>query len=315
MATAVELGVFDRLHGRGMTMPGFAKAFGLQERPARILLTALTAMGFLEKRAHGYRNTALSDAYLVRASPLFYGGYLRKFDAETYENFRSLERALREDAPVVPVEGDVFRAIQRDPERMRMFYAAMHANAIVWARELAARYDFSRHRLLLDIGGGQGTYAVEVCRRYRRLRATVFDLPPALEIARERIAGARLANRIDLAAGDFFQDSLPHGADVALLSAILHDWPPEKVAAILGRVHAALPKGGTLLVRELFIDDDGTGPLYAAMSSLVMLLEVHGENYSWATYERWLRAAGFGRFRRIRFPTTAAAGVLVAHRV
>ena len=272
-------------------------------------------MDLLEKTGHRYRNSPLADAYLVSTSPLYYGDYLRKFDTETYENFRSLDRALREDAPVVPVEGDVFRAMQRDPQRMQRFYAAMHANAIVWARELAARYDFSRHRTLLDIGGGQATYAVEACRRYRTLRAIVVDLPPALEITRGRIAEARLTDRIDVAARDFFQDSLPRGADVALLSAILHDWPPDKVAAILGRVHDALPKGGTLLVRELFVDDDGTGPLYAAMSSLVMLLEVHGENYSWGAYEGWLRSAGFGRFRRIPFPTTAAAGVLVARRL
>jgi len=315
MVTAVDMGVFDRLHGRAITLSGFTQVFGLRERPARILLTALTAMGLLVKTGPSYRNSPLAEAYLVRTSPLYYGGYLRKFDEETYENFRSLDRALRQDAPVVPVEGDVFRAIQRDPVRMRRFYAAMHANAIVWARELAGRYDFSRHRRLLDIGGGQGTYSIEVCRKYRALRSVVFDLPPVLSITRRRIREARLSHRIEAMAGDFFTEPLPHGADVALLSAILHDWPPDKITAILGRVHDALPRGGTLLVRELFVNDDGTGPLYAAMSSLVMLLEVHGENYSWATYEGWLREAGFGRFRRIRFPTTAAAGVLVARRL
>ena len=180
IAVSIELGVFDRVHARRTTLPEFAAAFGFKERPARILLTALTAMGLLEKRGLAYRNSALADTYLVRTSPLYYGDLLRWYDAEAYEHFRSLEHALRTGAPVAPVEGDVFRAMHRDPETKRAFYAAMHSNAVYWARQLASRYDFSRHRVLLDIGGGQGTYAIEVCRRYGKLHAIVFDLPPAL---------------------------------------------------------------------------------------------------------------------------------------
>ncbi len=314
LAAAVELGVFDRLHGHGLTAASFGEAFGFKERPTRAFLTALTALGLVEKRGNVYRNSALANTYLVRSSPLYYGEFLHRFDVESYENFRFLEHALRTDRPVVPVEADVFRAIHRDPEAMRSFYASMHANAVVWARELAERYDFSQHQVLLDVGGGSATYSIEACRRHRELRAVVFDLPPALQLARERIAAAGLQDRIELSPGDFFVDSLPPGADVALVSAILHDWPVDKIAAILGRVREALPPDGTLLVRELFLNDDGTGPLYAAMSSLIMLLEVHGENHAWSTYEGWLRAVGFDRFRRIPFPTTAAAGVLVARR-
>lgn len=314
LAAAVQLGVFDRLHGHGLSPRNFAEAFGFKERPARVFLTALHALGLVERKGPVVRNSALADAYLVSSSPLYYGDLLRRFDAESYENFRFLEHALRTDQPVVPVEGDVFRAIHRDPEATRAFYASMHGNAIVWARELAQRYDFSEHKVLLDVGGGTGTYAIEACRQHKGLRAIVFDLRPALDLARERIAEAGLTDRIELAPGDFFEDALPPGADVALLSAVLHDWPEEKIAAILVRVREALPPDGTVLVRELFVKDDRTGPLYAAMSSLIMLLEVHGENYTWSSYEGWLGAAGFGKFRRIPFPTTAAAGALVAKR-
>ena len=317
LATALDWRLFSRLPKAGATANEVATIYDVEERPARIFLNALAAMGLLEKRGARYRNAPLAARFLVEGRPEYYGDFVTMMDRRLYGAYRHLDRSLRSNAPVTSVEarGDVFRAMAQDPSMARMFTMGMHATGAYWAGELARSVDLSRHRLLLDVGGGSGVYSIALCRRFKRLRAVVFDVPVVLEVAREKIREADLESRIETTAGEFFRDPWPEGADVVLFSAVLHDWPPETSKALLRKAADVLPEGGELVIRELFSDDEGPGPLYAAMSSVTMLLDTQGENYSWATYETWLRGAGFGRFRRIPFRTTAASGALVARKL
>lgn len=316
LATAVDLRAFSEIPSSGATVAGMTKLLGLEERPTRVLLGALAAMGLLTKRGPRYRNAPIADRYLVEGRPLYYGPFIAMLDRRLYDTYRNLDVALRTNRPLTadPALGNVFQTMARDPAMAQLFTRAMHANGGYWAEQLAKRVDFSRHRHLLDVGGGSGVYAIAIARRHRRMRATVFDLPGVLKVAREHIRGERLEDRVETLAGDFFRDAWPKGPDVVLFSAVLHDWVPETSRALLRKAATVLPRGGEVIIRETFLDDDGTGPLYAAMSSVTMLVETEGENYSWATYESWLREAGFGQFRRIPFPTTAASGALVARK-
>ncbi len=317
LATALDWRIFSRLPKAGATPDEVATIYDIEERPARILLNALAAMGLLEKRGPRYRNAPIADRYLVEGRPEYYGDFVTMMDRRLYGAYRHLDRSLRSNAPVTSVEamGDVFRAMAQDPSMARLFTMGMHATGAHWATELARSVDLSRRRLLLDVGGGSGVYSIALCRRFKRLRAVVFDVPFVLEIAREKIREADLESRIETVAGEFFRDPWPEGADAVLFSAVLHDWPPETSKALLRRAAEALPEGGTLVIRELFSDEGGAGPLYAAMSSVTMLLDTQGENYSWSEYESWLREAGFGGFRRVPFRTTAASGALVARKL
>src|SRR5262245_58551834 len=66
LAAANELDLFSRLAGgAGITVAGLAKALGLDPRPAEMLLTGCAALGLLVKTDGRYRNTPLSEAYLV----------------------------------------------------------------------------------------------------------------------------------------------------------------------------------------------------------------------------------------------------------
>jgi len=316
LATALEFRLFTLLPANGATIPEIARLVELKERPTRILAKAVAALGLIEKRGNRFRNTRLASTYLVEGRPQFYGDFIRMMDRRLYHAYERLGWALREDKPVTadPAVGDVFRTMSRDPEVTRLFTMGMDAAGRYWADCLARSLELSGTRLLLDVGGGSGVYSIALARRYRRLRAIIFDLPAVLPVTRERIHAAGLGDRVETAAGDFFADPWPPGADAVLFSSVLHDWSPETCRLLLGKAARALPAGGTVVIRESFSDDDGPGPLYAAMSSVTMLLETEGENYRWSEYESWLKETGFVGFRRIRFPTTAASGALVARR-
>jgi len=85
-----------------------------------------------------------------------------------------------------------------------------------------------------------------------------------------KIDEAGLERRVGTAAGDFFKDPWPTGADTVFFSSILHDWSPETNRRLLRKAAKILLPGGLLIVRELFRDDDGPGPLQAAIGSVTM---------------------------------------------
>src|SRR5918993_220261 len=124
--------------------------------------------------------------------------------------------------------------------------------------------------------------------------APVLDLIEALRRSKTMFAAASpVASRIEVMAGNFFADPLPQG-DLFALGRILHDWPEEKIVALLGRIYTALPQGGALLVAEKLLLDDATGPSWAQMQDLNMLTCAEGRERTLAEYEALLRQAGFG---------------------
>src|SRR5262245_63920 len=85
LAAAHELGLFSHLAGGvDTTVAELAGAIGLHPRPAEMLLTGCAALGLLEKTDGRYRNTPLSEAYLVRGKPYYFGGFVQMADKRLY---------------------------------------------------------------------------------------------------------------------------------------------------------------------------------------------------------------------------------------
>ncbi|WP_432907160.1 methyltransferase [Micromonospora matsumotoense] len=318
LAVGVEFGLFTRLAGgRTVTVAEVAAEFGLDERPADLLLSASASLGLLDKVGDGYRNSALAEQFLVEGQPYYFGAQVRYSDLRTYLPWHRVGEALRGNRPLTwdPQQQDSLFDTA-DPELITQFWDAMFATSRFTARALADAYDFGAHRRLLDVGGGAGAFPIEFCHRLPQLRATILDLPHVCARAEERIAEAGLTGRIDAVAGDFLADpALPEGHDVILLSMILHDWDEPTNRALLARCHAALPPGGVVVVCELLLNDERTGPPEAALMGMNMLVETEGgKNYSGAEYAAWLADAGFVDVRTVPFEAPGANGAVLARR-
>jgi acetylserotonin N-methyltransferase len=158
---------------------------------------------------------------------------------------------------------------------------------------LVSAFDLSRFRRLVDLGGATGHLAIAACERYEELCAVVFDLPRATALAREQVAKSTAFDRLEVVAGDFFEDELPP-ADLYYVGRILHDWTEGKIDRLLSRIFHRLPEGGALLIGEKLLEEDGVGPLHANMQSLNMLIVTEGRERSLGEYTRLLQRAGFG---------------------
>ena len=315
LAAAHELDLFSHLAGgAGVTVAELEEQFGLHPRPAEMLLTGCAALGLLEKTDGRYRNSPLSEAYLVRGKPYYFGGFVQMADKRLYPGWDKLTEALRTNRPTTwdpAVQSSMFDG--EDPMVLSLFWEAMHSLSTMTARKLGEAVDLSHFRRLLDIGGGSGAYDIELCGQYGELRATVFDLPHVAAIAAGKIAEAGLTDRIDTVDGNFFEQ-LPGDHDVHLLSMILHDWDEAKSRALLYRSFRALPSGGTVVISELLVNDEKTGPAPAALMSLNMLIETEGRNYTPAEYSAWLDEAGFRHIETVWFDAPAANGAVIGRK-
>jgi predicted O-methyltransferase YrrM len=196
---------------------------------------------------------------------------------------------------------------------LALFWEAMHSLSTMTARKLGEAVDLGHFRRLLDIGGGSGAYDIELCKQYEALRGTVFDLPHVAAIAAGKIAEAGLTDRIETVGGNFFEQ-LPGDHDAHLLSMILHDWDEAKNRALLRRSFEALPSGGAVVISELLVNDEKTGPAPAALMSLNMLIETEGRNYTPAEYSAWLEEAGFRHIETVWFDAPAANGAVIGRK-
>jgi hypothetical protein len=318
LATASELDLFARLSDTdGHTIDELAELLGIGQRPVESLVAACASIGLLERRDGRYVNSALADEFLVPGKAYHFGGWVHMLDRRLYPAWGLLTEAVRTNRPTSwnpDEQAHLFDS--EDPELLALFWEAMHSLSTLTARELGAHFDLSASTALLDVGGGSGAYDIELCRRYPNLRATVFDLPPVCEIASKKIVAAGDEDRIAVAPGDFLADpELPAGHDVVLLSMIMHDWTPEQDLAILRKCFAALPPDGRIVISELLVNDEKTGPPAATLMSLNMLVEtVGGRNYTAEEYEQWLHATGFVDVQTVSFEAPGANGAVLARK-
>jgi hypothetical protein len=316
LAAAHELDLFTRLAGGVETSAQeLASELGIEHRPAEMLLTGCASLGLLERGDQGYRNTELSEQFLVRGTRYAFGGLVTMFDRRLYPGWGKLTDAIRTNRPTTwdpERERSMFE--REDPAVLETFWEAMHSLSAFTARTLGDAIELDAATRLLDVGGGSGAFAIELCRRYPSLRATVFDLPHVIGIAADKIADADLRDRVAVQGGDFFADALPPGHDVHVYSMIMHDWNEQHDRLLLRKSFDALPSGGTIVISELLVDDDKSGPAPAALMSLNMLIEAEGRNYTASEYTDWLKDAGFVDPRTVRFEAPGANGAVVARK-
>jgi SAM-dependent methyltransferase len=293
--TAAELDVFTPLAKEPLTADEVALRLEVSPRAIALLLDALVPMGLLDKHDGRYSCPAEVAAALSSDSPtsvlpivrLNAGGWRRWSDLTEI-----VRRGKTESRPAM---------FSDDRREQAMFVRAMHVIASRLAPTIAAAVDPGDAKRLLDVGGALGTYTQAFLEAAPGLRATLFDLPPVVELARERFAGDDLADRITFVAGNFYEDELPAGHDLALLSAIIHQNNPEQNVELYRKVGRALQPGGRLVIRDHVMNPEHTQPTSGTLFAINMLVvTAGGSTYSFDEIRRDLEAAGFIRVRLLR---------------
>jgi phospholipid N-methyltransferase len=307
---ALELQLFTHLAARAQPLVQVAQTLGLAERAAGRLLYACAALGLVQATGGVFRNTPLTQKYLVESQPTYIGSYLHMFDTLSYHRWEQMGAALRHNGPVDDLSHP-YRYLADDAEDAATFSAAQYAGSRSLGRALARRVDFTPFTYLLDLGGGSGAYTVEILRRYPHLRAILFDFPQVGRLAEAVMRQEGLTDRVQIVGGDYEHDVLPSGPDVVLWSGNLHASSPESCQRVLTRLHTLLPHGGMVLIHDYMLDDTRSGPLIPALLALhLTLVSESGQVYSGAELRDLLVQVGFEEVRIEPFLTGHSSLVL-----
>jgi SAM-dependent methyltransferase len=258
---ALNLDLFGRLASGPRALDELARETAIAPGRLGKLLTACVSLGLVEKRdVDRYANAPASQAYLVRGAPAYFGDYYRlQIDRQIYPLFEHLDGALRGDR-----RRELYRLME-DPTEAEYFSRAQHSGSLGPAHVAAKLVDLGGCRQLLDVGGGTGAFSIALCRRYPGLTATILDFPNVGPIAERYVRESGLDARIAFLPGDALERPWPDGQDVVLMSYLVSAVAERSVGRLLDRARDALAPSGRLLVHDFMVEDDGRGPLAAAL--------------------------------------------------
>lgn len=316
LSAAIELGLLDLLAKGPLPPEEVARRLSLPLDSAERLLRAAHALDLLRLRGGRYGIGRLG-AMLVDNQ------WLTAFVQHHEMAYRDLDdpvRLLRHDATYRTelsrywAYADHGKLDGLDAEHVSPYSEVMSVTLPPVARDALDAYNLSRHRRLLDVGGGEGVFLEAAGRRHPALELMLFDLPAVTERAKSRLAAAGMGERTTCVGGNFHADALPTGADVISLVRVLLDHDDDTVRALLRRVHAALPSGGRLLVIEAISGARGAETAGDAFFNFYLLAMGRGRARRAAEHEALLREAGFGRIRHVRTRYPIQTGLIVAEK-
>ena len=299
MVACVELDLFERLRCGPQSVAALAAACDLPEPAMLRLLKAGATLALIEPAGAGrYALGEMGAAMLGNAAVLPMIRHHALLYADLADPVALLRHGARDGALARywPYAANGTPAAV-EPAATRGYSALMADSQPMVALQVLDAYPLQRHRVLLDVGGGEGAFLIAAAARVPALELRLFDLPPVAERARSRLAEAGLSDRAATTGGDMFADTWPAGADVVSLVRVLHDHDDAAALALLRRAHAALPPGGVLLIAEPMAGTPHAEAMGDAYFGFYLLAMGSGRPRTVSEIAMMLRAAGFRRIR------------------
>jgi hypothetical protein len=295
----VQLDIPDLLAAAGsLSGAELSDRLAVQPGPLRQLLRAAASTGLLAayEGTHGVTRYSLTEAgtSLTRDHPSATRDLITCFEGPIWRDSVTAlpERvACGRTGPEIAHGAPLFELLKADHHAGASFDRLMTAQHGDEPAAVAAAVDLGWADSAVDVGGGTGALLTEILGRHPRLAGTLFDRPAVIDHASELLAQSDAGDRCTTVAGDFFHD-VPSGADVYVLSHILHDWDDDACLTILRTCASAMAQRSHLLIVEAILPGDDDAPDPARMLDLVMLAVLAGQERTLGEYQRILDGAG-----------------------
>ena len=295
LMAAAEVDLFSVVTDKPLSAAEIAGKLGCDLRGVTILLDALAALEILSKRSTHYSAGPAIRRLLTAQGQ---GSVLAmvQHQANCLRRWMQLAKVVKTGKPAERVP-----SIRGEAGDQASFITAMDNLAGPLAPVLVSQIGPLEFKHLLDIGGASGSYTIAFLQAYPDATATVFDLPHVIPMAEERIGRAGLSDRVQFAAGDFLADPLPKGADLAWISAIVHQNSREQNRRLFKAAAEALTPGGQVLIRDVVMEDSRTAPAMGALFAINMLVGTEGGGtFTFEELREDLEAAGLTGVAMVR---------------
>ena len=314
---ATKLGVAEVLGKGALTVEEIARATQTQPDRMHRLLRALAAFDVVKDLGSGrFELTPVGDC-LRADSPTSVRSLVLLLGSESYYTaLCSLDACVKTGQNAYQLRHGLessFAYYEKHAEAGRIFDDAMSANSALVGATAAKAYDFSGVSRIVDVGGGQGKVLASILKAHSSLRGVLFDLPRVVNGASSFLAKEGVADRCEAVGGDMF-DSVPGGADVYMLSHVIHDWDDEHSTRVLQSCRRAMAPSAKLLILDRVmpehIEPNPTVQANVLLDLRMMVGTVGGRERTAEEFKSLLNAANLQLARII--PTATPVSVIEA---
>ena len=309
---AAKLGIADLLKEGPRNCDDLARATWTHPPSLHRLMSTLVSLGVFAQEANDRFGLTTVGKALQSEVPGSMRAMVLTLGQEHYAAWGQLLHSVSTGEPAFDhvYKMGLFPYLAQHAAASATFNEGMANVTEVVAFAVVLAYDFSGISTVVDVGGGHGALLTAILAANRKLRGILFDVAPAIEEAKARVNGDRLAERCERVAGDFFQ-SVPGGADAYILKNVLHDWDDEHCMAILRNCRSAMAEHSRILVVEA-VTTSASDPAFDRLLDLNMLVISGGCERSDAEYGALFDAAGLKLTKVI--PTMCPLSVIEALR-
>jgi len=314
LQACIQLDLFRILEAGPRSVAELAPRLAMTESATERLLGAAAALDLVERRSGGRYGLAMLGAALLGNPGV---GAMIAHHRLLYDDLADPLALLRGESRPTALSGywgyaTADQPAAAPPAEVAAYSALMAQSQHFVADDILAAYDFAQHRRILDVGGGEGAFLIRVAAQAKAPALTLFDLPAVAERAQVRFEAEGLGPRAATFGGDMHRDALPGGADLVTLVRVLHDHDDAAVRALLARIRACLPPGGTLLIAEPMAGSAETRRMAEAYFAFYLLAMGSGRARSPEELTAFLREAGFTEIRTLRTRRPLLTGGMTA---
>lgn len=309
LAASLRAGILEALAKSARSETALAAISGLTPDRLSLLLAAAESLDLVEKRGkQGWGLGPVGAALSANAGALA----MVRHHALFYADLSDPLALLRGDLEKTQLTEYWSYARNGDAIEVQGYSELMARSQPMVAREILRAWDFRRHAVVLDVGGGEGAFLKQVAVAAPETQLQLFDLPEVISRASTALDAAGLSARVRLHRGSFLTDELPGGADLITLVRVAHDHDDAAVMTLFQRIRVALPAGGRLLLAEPMSGAEGAGRMADAYLAFYLLAMGQGRPRTPARLCEMLREAGFRAARAVPTRMPMLTSIVVA---
>lgn len=319
---ACELNLYELLKEEsGLSSEEIGQKLKLAPRATDILLLGATSLGTLIVEDGRYRVAEIVSQLMDTDDWERFKDTVAFEQHVVYEGQIDFTESLRNNSNVGlrrvrGTGGDLYRRLSENPHMERIFYKYMRSWSELGNKQLVDNLDLSGATKLLDCGGGDGVNSIALARANPDLKCDILEISETAPLTESRIAEAGLSDRISVRVGDMHEEEFPSGYDTVMFAHQFVIWTLEQNTELLRKAYRVLPEGGRVIIFNSMSNDEGDGPIIAALDSVYFasLPAEGGMIYPWAKHEDCLEKAGFdpSKIRRLTFNGWTPHGAIVA---
>ncbi len=286
IGAAQKAGLFEALSSE-KDIAALKRMLGADERALYIVLEALFALGYVDKRKDRYVIADKARPLFLERGEDYVGGSLPHF-LDIMKAWLLLPEIIKGKKP---------------PEEERDISAFINAMA---ARPDNVVDDSVKHCLkrkkdaknVLDLGGGPGKYSRAFVNK--GLNVVLYDMAEAVDYVSTEF-GLKDIKNLALKKGDFSRSRFVNEFkgetfDIVFMGNICHIYSEEENIKLIKRVRKLLKKGGMIAIEDFV---RGRSPMAEIFAVNMLANTENGNTYTEAQYRAWLEDGGFGRIEII----------------